>query len=37
MEPPVDRADLAEIKRATDAIKIEGERYPKQLMAIIGR
>ena len=29
--------DLAEIKRATDAIKIEGERYPEQLLKNVGR
>jgi aryl-alcohol dehydrogenase-like predicted oxidoreductase len=29
--------DLAEIKRATDAIKIEGERYPEPLMKTVGR
>jgi aryl-alcohol dehydrogenase-like predicted oxidoreductase len=30
-------ADLAEIENASKAIKVEGERYPPQLMAIIGR
>lgn len=29
--------DLAEIEHAAAAIKIEGERYPEQLMATIGR
>jgi len=29
--------DLAEIKRTTDAIKIEGERYPERLMKTVGR
>jgi aryl-alcohol dehydrogenase-like predicted oxidoreductase len=29
--------DLAEIQRAASAIKIEGERYPEQLMATTGR
>jgi len=29
--------DLAEIKRATDAIKIEGERYPERLLKTVGR
>jgi aryl-alcohol dehydrogenase-like predicted oxidoreductase len=30
-------ADLAEIENASKAIKVEGERYPPQLMATIGR
>ena len=30
-------ADLAEIERAAAAIKVEGERYPPQLMATTGR
>ena len=30
-------ADLAEIEKAAAAIEIEGERYPPNLMAIIGR
>jgi aryl-alcohol dehydrogenase-like predicted oxidoreductase len=29
--------DLAEIQRAADAIKIEGERYPAHIMALTGR
>ena len=29
--------DLAEIETASKAIKVEGERYPPQLMAIVGR
>jgi aryl-alcohol dehydrogenase-like predicted oxidoreductase len=29
--------DLAEIERAASAITVEGERYPKQLMATTGR
>ncbi len=30
-------ADLAQIERAAAAIRIEGERYPEQLMATTGR
>ena len=30
-------ADLAEIERAAAAIKVEGDRYPPQLQAMIGR
>jgi aryl-alcohol dehydrogenase-like predicted oxidoreductase len=30
-------ADLAEIERATAAIQVEGDRYPPQLQAMIGR
>ena len=30
-------ADLAEIETASKAIKVEGERYPPQLMATVGR
>jgi aryl-alcohol dehydrogenase-like predicted oxidoreductase len=30
-------ADLAEIEKASKAIKVEGERYPPQLMATVGR
>ena len=30
-------ADLAEIENASKAIKVEGERYPPQLMATTGR
>ncbi len=29
--------DLAEIDRAASAIRIEGERYPEQLLATTGR
>lgn len=29
--------DLAEIQRAAAQIRVEGERYPEQLMATIGR
>jgi aryl-alcohol dehydrogenase-like predicted oxidoreductase len=29
--------DLAEIERVASAIPIEGERYPKQLLATTGR
>jgi len=30
-------ADLAEIERAAAAIQVEGDRYPPQLQAMIGR
>jgi aryl-alcohol dehydrogenase-like predicted oxidoreductase len=30
-------SDLAEIEKAAAAIKVEGERYPPQLMATTGR
>jgi aryl-alcohol dehydrogenase-like predicted oxidoreductase len=30
-------ADLVEIENASKAIKVEGERYPPQLMATVGR
>lgn len=30
-------ADLADIEKASQAIKVEGERYPPQLMATVGR
>jgi aryl-alcohol dehydrogenase-like predicted oxidoreductase len=37
MDVVLTASDLAEIERAAAAIQVEGERYPEQLMATVGR